>query len=166
MCTRACAFTVVMRTLLLGGRKHCGGDLLFTDMILLHPLFAYRMPLFMMAPGAVAMFAGADAHHGTCAHHARDKRAAGCKAHISFAVQTPAASVRLSGAARREVHQVLLHAGAADVRARNGYWADAVWLPVFHNPQQQPPGSNRVVRASMVIMPLWHFHRRRSHHAY
>ena len=46
-----------------GGAAHCGGDLIFPNLSLALAEGVgdgwYRIPVFMMAPGAVAMFPGA-----------------------------------------------------------------------------------------------------------
>ena len=85
---------------LVGGSEHCGGDLCFPNVTLAHPELGQRMPLFMMQPGAAATFAGATLCHGTTAHHAESKRSPGCAAHVSFAVQTPAATLGLTNSSK------------------------------------------------------------------
>ena len=48
--------------------RHCGGDLLFPHLTLMDPEWGAKMPLFIMAPGAVATFSGSDLCHGTTEH--------------------------------------------------------------------------------------------------
>jgi len=87
-------------------------------MTVAHEPGRYRMPLFMMQPRAVALFSGCDSCHCTTEHHDRSQRRPGCKAHVSFAVQTPASVLAMGGRAdyRQELHRELLELGTTDVR--------------------------------------------------
>ena len=124
---------------LVGGKHHCGGDLLFPFMTLVHAQFDGRMPLFMMKPGAAAFFSGSESAHGTSAHHQESDRS--CKAHLSFAVQTPAKTYGFSRnePAARRLHDELMAAGELDATDPHGPWADAVWLGVFVTRGKQEP---------------------------
>jgi hypothetical protein len=133
-----------------GGRGHCGGDLTFPNMTLAHSSFwtsrpdgstLYLMPLFLMVPGAVSTFGGATSCHGTTAHGHVDHRPPGCEAHISFAVQSPAATFGFENksherhALQKKLHQL----GEADIRERFSEESGAVWLPVWHFRKNQAP---------------------------
>jgi len=97
-----------------------------------------------MMPGAVATFSGSDLCHGTTEHDAVATRPAGCQAHVSFALQTPA---RTLGLVRTSAECVALHSGLqalvnADVCRTQGHWsvdAGAVWLGVRHKANATPP---------------------------
>ena len=123
------------------GSRHCGGDLLFPLLTLVRGDFRARMPLFVMKSGAIALFSGSDLMHGTTEHHGRKLRARGCKAHVSFAVQTPAPVLGGSrGSDRvRELHRKLMGLGGEDAAAADGNWADAVHLAVQHTPDGPTP---------------------------
>ena len=116
------------------GLLHCGGDLSFPNLTLAHPALQHRMPLFLMGPGAVASFAGAKLCHGTTAHHAAGSRLDGCRAHVSFAVQTPAAALKVDtkDAARGKLYDELVAAGSVDANSPAWQEPNAVWLPVWH----------------------------------
>ena len=107
-----------------GGRLHCGGDLVFT----MAKLKDGRRPLFLMPPGAVAIFKGATFRHGTTEHDDEQARPKGCAAHISFANQTPAQVLRLTGSQRRAMHERLITAGEADAEE---FFQDAIRVPVL-----------------------------------
>lgn len=138
-----------------GGECHCGGDLSFPNLALAHPELGHKMPLFLMAPGAVATFAGASLCHGTTAHHTEKKRSHGCKAHISFAVQTPAATlgVENSSSERHGLQEEMLAAGRRDV---DEHWRspDTVWMPVWNfNKVAAPLGLLAYDESSMCALP-------------
>ena len=135
-----------------GGCMHCGGDLAFPNLTLCDPALGFKMPLFMMAPGAVAAFPGSDLCHGTTEHHAEAERAGGCKAHISFAVQTPQALLGISRDMDREpLHSELLQAGHEDALALEG----AIWLPVWHFQQEEPPTCKLTYSKEYMYSLLW-----------
>ena len=136
-----------------GGTSHCGGDLCFPNMTLAHEPGRYRMPLFMMQPGAVALFSGCDSCHCTTGHHSRSQRRPGCEAHVSFAVQTPASVLGMSSRAddRRKLHRELLELGTTDVRHQ---WSDAVWVPVWHFKEAHAPRSRLdYAEQDMCVLP-------------
>jgi len=139
-----------------GGRSHCGGDLCFPNLTLAHEAAdgRFRMPLFMMAPGAVALFAGATLCHCTTGHHEKAQRKPQCEAHISFAVQTPATVLGLGGqpAKRHELHNRLLELGTNDLRER---WHDAVWLPVWHFRDKPSPHARLDYSESEMCVLRW-----------
>lgn len=102
------------------------------------------MPLFMMAPGAVATFSGSDLCHGTTEHDNVKRRPPGSLAHVSFAIQTPAATLGLvrTSAECVALHQSLQAATNADVCRTKGHWsveAGTAWLGVRHVPNAAPP---------------------------
>ena len=119
-----------------GGEQHCGGDLVFPHLALLD--HGGRMPLFVMAPGATAIFDGSREAHGTTAHDAPADRPVGSKAHVSFAVQTPAQTLGLArhSPACEAIHRRVQAASADDARS---HWADAAWLPVYRAGAERPP---------------------------
>ena len=120
----------IARELMVDGAAHCGGDLCFPNLTLAHPSLGTQMPVFMMAPGAVASFQGASLCHCTLEHHT--KRSDGCAAHVSFAVQTPALTLGVpTQLSKRLAVEAELQADAA-LDSLNEYWRDAVWLPVWH----------------------------------
>ena len=124
-----------------GGLKHCAGDLTFPNVTLVDEFFSsFLIPLFMMAPRAVAIFPGAHLCHCTTAHHDAAHRKHGCQAHVSFAVQTPAAvlGVRKQSAERNELHTRLITLGAQDL-IHSAHWNDAVWIPVWHFKDAKSP---------------------------
>ena len=84
------------------------------------------MPLFVMAPGSVVIFPGADLYHCTTEHDSVECRPVNCKAHISFAVQTPSTTLGQSKIYTKQFHTELLALGEID----GSHWEDAVWLPV------------------------------------
>lgn len=136
-----------------GGKNHCGGDLCFPNMTVAHEPGRYRMPLFMMQPRAVALFSGCDSCHCTTEHHDRSQRHPGCKAHVSFAVQTPASVLGMGGRSndRDELHGELLELGTTDVRER---WSDAVWVPVWHFKEMPAPRSRlHYTERDMCVLP-------------
>ena len=139
-----------------GGRSHCGGDLCFPNLTLAHEAAdgRFRMPLFMMAPGAVALFAGATLCHCTTGHHKEAQRKPHCEAHVSFAVQTPATVLGLGGqpAERHELHNRLLELGTNDLRER---WHDAVWLPVWHFRDKPSPHARLDYSESEMCVLRW-----------
>jgi len=140
-----------------GGASHCGGDLSFPNLTLAHPELGYKMPLFLMAPGAVAAFSGSTLCHGTTAHHAENERRPGCKAHVSFAVQTPAATLGVENASAKRLatHRVMLEAGYCDA-ARSQQWQQpgTVWLPVWNFPDVAPPlGLLTYSESRMCVLP-------------
>ena len=114
-----------------GGSRHCGGDLLFPNLALLEGERRGLTPLFIMVPGAGAGFYGAEQLHCTTGHDERARRAEGCAAHVSFAVQTPAQTLGLApkSPACRAIHKRVQTAAAAD--AAGAAWRDAVWLAVY-----------------------------------
>lgn len=136
--------------------SHCGGDLCFPNLTLAHEAAdgRFRMPLFMMAPGAVALFAGATLCHCTTGHHEKAQRKPQCEAHISFAVQTPATVLGLGGqpAKRHELHNRLLELGTNDLRER---WHDAVWLPVWHFRDKPSPHARLDYSESEMCVLRW-----------
>ena len=139
-----------------GGADHCGGDLLFPLLTLVHGAFRSLMPVFVMKSGAVALFSGSELVHGTLEHHPREERCLLGLAHISFAVQTPAP---LLGASRcsehvRRLHKELVGLGHIDARAANGVWHDATWLAVQHTPNGPiPKGKLRHDATTMAALP-------------
>ena len=140
-----------------GGECHCGGDLSFPNLTLAHPELGHKMPLFLMAPGAVATFAGATLCHGTTAHHAENERRCDCKAHISFAVQTPAATLGVENASaeRHAQHAAMLKAGHCDAHS-SPQWQQpgTVWLPVWHFPEVAAPlGLLTYSDSRMCVLP-------------
>ena len=138
-----------------GGERHCGGDLNFPNLTLAHPELGYKQPLFLMGPGAVATFAGSTLCHGTTAHHAESERDPSSKAHVSFAVQTPAATlgVENSSAERHALHEEMLEAGYLD--AASPQWKEhAVWLPVWHFAKVAAPlGLLTYSESRMCVLP-------------
>ena len=120
------------------GSRHCGGDFCLPNLTLAHPELSspYRMPLFLMAPGATVAFSGATLCHGTSAHHAVASRSSGPggAAHVSFAVQTPALTLGMNNesAERRALHNKLVDAGAVDALSSEWQPPSAVCLPVWH----------------------------------
>jgi len=125
-----------------GGKCHCGGDLSFPNLTLAHPELGHKMPLFLMAPGAAATFAGSTLCHGSTAHHAKNERHCGCEAHVSFAVQTPAATLGVENASaeRHTQHEAMLNAGYCDAHS-SPQWQQpgTVWLPVWQFPRVAAP---------------------------
>jgi len=111
------------------GENHCGGDFVLPNLTLCHPELGYRMPLFLMAPGAVVSFPGSTLCHGTTTHHDEEAREPGCAAHVSFAVQTPVKTLKMgrSSEERQQLHDKLLRRGHEDACKLDG----AVWLPVW-----------------------------------
>ena len=114
-----------------GGPQHCGGDLVFPGLTLIGAEFGAKNPTFTMASGAVAVFRGRDLLHATLEHHPDPHK--GCEAHVSFAVQTQAGTMRLASAAVAETHKELCDLGALDAVTQ---WKDAVWIPVSKGEQQ------------------------------
>ena len=117
---------------------------MFPHLTRLDPEWGAKMPLFIMAPGAVATFSGSDLCHGTTEHDAVQTRPAGCLAHVSFAVQTPAATLGLvrTSAECVALHKSLLAATNADVCRTKGHWsvqAGTAWLGVRHMANAMPP---------------------------
>ena len=82
-----------------GGRSHCGGDLCFPNLTLAHEAAKgrFRMPLFMMAPGAVALFAGAT----LCHWHHRPSRSSAAQAALRGARLLCGADARHRAGPRR-----------------------------------------------------------------
>jgi hypothetical protein len=76
-------------SLMTGGRNHCGGDFVLPHLQLQQDKMEGRMPLFVMAPGSIVAFPGANLYHCTTEHDSVERYPENCKAHISFAVQTP-----------------------------------------------------------------------------
>ena len=118
-----------------GGSRHCGGDLLFALLTLVHPDGQRRMPLFAKKSGSITAFPGSDLTHGTTRHDPRGQRLPGCEAHVSFAVQTPAATLGVSRTSKagKAMHEQLLSAGEQDILEgplRRGGERGAVWLAV------------------------------------
>ena len=116
------------------------------------------MPLFAMVPGAAAAFEGSELCHGTTEHDVPEARATGCGAHVSFAVQTPAAMLGLArqAPACKAVHE-RARAGAASDAASAG-WRDATWLPVHNAGACEPRLAAPTVRlahdaAIMAVLP-------------
>ena len=72
-----------------GGRNHCGGDFVLPHLQLQQDEMVGRMPLFVMAPGSIVAFPGADLYHCTTENNPVERRPENCNTHISFAVQTP-----------------------------------------------------------------------------
>ena len=92
----------------------------------------------------MATFSGSDLCHGTTEHDAVGARPAGCQAHVSFAVQTPAATLGLTRSSDEciTLHQGLQATTNADVCRHLGHWsvdAGTVWLGVLHTAQATPP---------------------------
>ena len=114
----------------------------------------FRMPLFMMAPGAVALFAGATLCHCTTRHHEVAQRKSRCEAHVSFAVQTPATVLGMGGkcAERHELHDRLLELGTIDLREM---WPDAMWLPVWHFHEKPSPQARLDYSESEMCVLPW-----------
>ena len=110
-----------------GGRNHCGGDFVLTHLQLQQDEMAGRMPLFVMAPGSIVAFPGADLYHCTTEHDSVERRPENCKAHISFAVQTPSPILGQKKSFTNQVHTELLALGGID---GTQHWKHAVWLPV------------------------------------
>ena len=112
--------------------RHCGGDLLFPHLTLMDPEWGAKMPLFIMAPGAVATFSGSDLCHGTTEHddvqtrpvEGRLRLPGACLFRRSDVVQTPAATLGLvrTSAECVALHQSLLAATNADVCRTKGHW--------------------------------------------
>ena len=126
-----------------GGKQHCGGDLVFTGLKLLGSQFERKMPLFIMQSRAAVAFDGHGLAHATTEPH--EERRKGHGAHVSFAVQTQAATLNLTSAKRRaEAHAELLAKGAIDAVDK---WADAVWLPVCTG--EQRPLVNEAVQTHL-----------------
>ena len=118
-----------------GGSRHCGGDLLFALLTLVHPDGQRRIPLFAKKSGSITAFPGSDLTHGTTRHDPRGQRLPGCEAHVSFAVQTPAATLGVSRTSKagKAMHEQLLSAGEQDILEgplRRGGERGAVWLAV------------------------------------
>ena len=117
----------------LGGKHHCGGDLCFPNLTLLHEKCGHRMPLFPMVAGAAVAFDAATLCHGTTEHEDPAMRAEGCGAHVSFACQVPAAVLGVSTSAGtwQKVHQSVLDLARMDERS---HWSgsDVVRLPVLN----------------------------------
>ena len=67
-----------------GGINHCGGDFVLNHLQLQQYEMAGRMPLFVMAPGKIIVFPGADLYHCTTEHDSVESRLENCKAHISL----------------------------------------------------------------------------------
>jgi len=109
-----------------GGRNHCGGDFVLPQLRLQQDKMEGQMPLFVMAPGSVVIFPGADLYHCTTEHDSVECRPVNCKAHISFAVQTPSTTLGQSKIYTKQFHTELLALGEID----GSHWEDAVWLPV------------------------------------
>ena len=131
---------------------HCGGDLVFPNLTLCDPTLGFRMPIFMMAPGAVAAFSGSDLCHGTTEHHSESKRAGGCRAHISFAVQTPGAILGMYRVEdRNPLHGLLLQAGHEDALTLEG----AIWVPVWHFRDKKPPIIKLTYSKEHMYSLLW-----------
>ena len=78
------------------------------------PELGYKQPLFLMGPGAATTFAGSTLCHGTTAHHAESERDPSSKAHVSFAVQTPAAPASRTPQLSARLHEEMLEAGYLD----------------------------------------------------
>jgi hypothetical protein len=141
-----------------GAAYNCGGNLVFPNCTHAHRELrgdGLRMPYFNMQPGAVASFAGSDTCHATCEHHGsspNDNPLEDCKAHISFAVQTPAPTLglRARSVERRQLHSELLRAGARDAMED---WGDAVWLPVWSFVDATPPAA-RLSYCEELMEPL------------
>lgn len=146
-----------------GGASHCGGDLIFPNLTCASGLMGsasvagatYKMPKFVMGPGAAAAFSGALQCHGTGPHHEEDERQAGCEAHVSFAVQTPALTLGFEKGSeeRGKLHKRLAALGALD--AQSDDWADAVWIPVWRYPTvDSPVGYLEDSEEDMVVL-MW-----------
>ena len=137
-----------------GGEHHCGGDLCFPNLTLMHSACGHRMPLFPMVAGAAVAFDAANLCHGTTEHEEPDKRADGCGAHVSFACQVPAAVLGLCGSngSWQKVHKGLLDLAEQDER---GSWAgkDVVRLPVL-NFADVPPPTGRLTADLEHMCPL------------
>ena len=112
-----------------GGRNHCSGDFVLPHLQLQQDEMAGRMPLFVMAPGSIVAFPGADLYHFTTEHDSVERRPENCKAHISFAVQTPSPFLGQTKTYTKQLHTELLALGGIDGAQ---HWEDAVWLPVRH----------------------------------
>jgi hypothetical protein len=95
-----------------GGRNHCGGDFVPTHLQLQQDEMVGRMPLFVMASGSIVAFPGADLYHCTSEHASVERRPENCKAHISFAVQTPSPILGQNKSFTNQLHTELLVAGA------------------------------------------------------
>ena len=143
----------IPRELMVNGAAHCGGDLCFPNLTLADPRLGCRMPVFMMAPGAVAAFSGAKLCHCTTEHHA--ERSGGCAAHVSFAVQTPALTLGLhkQPSKRAEVETELHTYGVMDSMSK--HWREAVWLPVWHACDAPSPKTRLFHDESLMCALPW-----------
>lgn len=143
----------IPRELMVNGAAHCGGDLCFPNLTLADPRLGCRMPVFMMAPGAVAGFSGAKLCHCTTEHHA--ERSGGCAAHVSFAVQTPALTLGLhkQPSKRAEVETELHAYGVTDSLSER--WREAVWLPVWHACDAPSPETRLFHDESLMCALPW-----------
>jgi len=95
-----------------GGRNHCGGDFVLLHLQLQQDKIEGQMPLFVMAPGSIVAFPGADLYHCTTEHDLVERRLENCKAQISFAVQTPSPILGQTKTYTKQFHTELLAAGA------------------------------------------------------
>jgi hypothetical protein len=108
-----------------------------------------------MVSGAVAIFQGATACHGTTRHN--NERRAGSEAHISFAVQTPAAALRLDkagqGEERRRMQRNMVENGLRD--AGGDQWREAVWVPVWHFGGAKSPNGHLEYSEELMTPLKW-----------
>ena len=85
------------------------------------------MPVFAMAPGAIAAFSGSRLCHGTLEHDAERDRAEGHEAHVSFAIQIPSPIHGLKRVDVQDFDEDMLAKGRQDAAGLK----DAVWIPVW-----------------------------------
>ena len=135
------------------GAAHCGGDLCFPNLTLAHPSLGTRMPVFMMAPSAVASFRGASLCHCTLEHHVQ--RSGGCAAHVSFAVQTPALTLGLPAQVSKRLELEAELQAKAVLDSRTPYWKDAVWLPVWHFRKAPSPTTRLAYDEQLMYALPW-----------
>jgi hypothetical protein len=109
-----------------GGPNHCGGDLVFTHLQLQQNKMVGKMPIFCIAPRSIAVFPGADFYPCTAEHDLEKHCLPNCKAHISFAEQTPS-PILGQKSFTNQLHTELLALGGKD---GSQCWNDAMWIPV------------------------------------
>ena len=92
---------------------------------------------------------------GNLPHHQRGGQVGGRAFLIACPIQTPAATLGLDAQAKREersaLHHKLLESGFED--ASSAYWADAVWIAVWHFHDVRSP-MGHIVYSEEVVAPL------------
>lgn len=109
------------------------------------------MPVFAMAPGAIAAFSGSRLCHGTLEHDAERDRAEGHEAHVSFAIQIPSPIHGLKRVDVQDFDEDMLAKGRQDAAGLK----DAVWVPVwdFNKHGGMPTSKISFSHDTMVAMP-------------